>query len=218
MKDKTDITIILDRSGSMESVKSDTIGGFNSFLNTQQKTAGEASLSLVQFDDQYDVVYLDKAIHLADKLTEETFEPRGMTALYDAIGRTINSVGQRLANLREEERPNKVLFVILTDGFENSSKEFSASKIGEMINHQRNVYKWEFMFIGANQDAILSAQEIGIPAAAALTYAANTVGTQEAFGSMAQKVARYRQSSMPESLHFDDEDREKQNKAGAKKS
>ena len=117
MKNKTDITIILDRSGSMESVKTDTIGGFNSFLSEQQKVTGEASLSLVQFDDQYEVVYLDKDINSADKLTEATFQPRGMTALYDAIGRTINSVGQRLSSTPENERPDKVIFVILNGWF-----------------------------------------------------------------------------------------------------
>src|SRR5690349_20776387 len=177
MKNKTDITIILDRSGSMESVKSDTIGGFNSFLSEQQKIDGEASLSLVQFDDQYEVVYEDKDIRDAAKLTEATFQPRGSTALLDAIGRTVNAVGGRLAALPEAERPDKVLMVIMTDGFENASHEFSAAQVSKMINHQREVYSWEFMFIGANQDAVLSANEIGIPAHAALTYAANSEGT-----------------------------------------
>lgn len=105
MKNKTDITIILDRSGSMGSVKDDTIGGFNNFLEEQRRVEGEASLSLVQFDDQYEVVYMDKDINSADKLTEATFQPRGMTALFDAVGRTINSTGQRLAGLSEQERP-----------------------------------------------------------------------------------------------------------------
>jgi hypothetical protein len=213
MKDKTDITIILDRSGSMQSVKTDTIGGFNSFLEEQQKVSGEAALSLVQFDDQYEIVYIDKDINSADHLTETTFQPRGMTALYDAIGRTVNAAGQRLANLSENERPNKVLLVIMTDGFENSSQEFNAARVSEMINHQRNNYKWEFMFIGANQDAVLSAREIGIPTQAALTYTANTAGTVAAFGSVAKKVAAYRQSNDAASLRFDDEDRAEQEKA-----
>jgi hypothetical protein len=217
MKNKTDITIILDRSGSMESVKQDTIGGFNSFLSEQQKVEGEASLSLVQFDDQYEVVYEDKNINSADRLTERTFQPRGSTALFDAIGRTVNAVGRRLAALPEKERPDKVLFVIMTDGFENASREFNAAKISEMINHQRNVYKWEFMFIGANQDAVLSAQEIGIPAAASLTYAANEEGTQIAYSLMASKIKNYRVSNDAEALNFNEEDRERQRKAGAKK-
>lgn len=213
MKNKTDITIILDRSGSMESVKSDTIGGFNSFLSEQQKVSGEASISLVQFDDQYEDVYTDEDINSADNLTEETFQPRGMTALYDAVGRTINSVGQRLAGTDERERPDKVVFVILTDGFENASKEFSAVKINKMISEQKEKYSWEFIFIGANQDAVLSAKAIGIGADAALTYAANTKGTEAAFDSMAKNVAKYRASSSPAALAFSDEDRAKQKKA-----
>ena len=216
MKNKTDITIILDRSGSMNSVKSDTIGGFNSFLSEQQNVDGEASLSLIQFDDQYEVGYLDKDIKSADNLTDATFQPRGSTALFDAVGRTINSVGQRLASLPEEERPNKILLVVMTDGFENASREFNAVKISEMINHQRNVYKWEFMFIGANQDAVMSAQEIGIPAAASLTYAANTEGTRAAYSMMASKIKNYRVSDDAAALKFNEEDREQQKKAGAK--
>jgi hypothetical protein len=217
MKNKTDITIILDRSGSMESVKSDTIGGFNSFLSEQQKVEGEASISLVQFDDQYETVYIDKDINAADKLTEATFQPRGMTALYDAVGRTINSVGQRLAEMEEADRPDKVVFVILTDGFENASKEFSGVKINQMITHQKEKYSWEFIFIGANQDAVLSAKAIGISASAALTYAANAEGTEEAFGSVARNVAAYRRSNIAASLGFTDEDRAKQDKAMKKK-
>jgi hypothetical protein len=216
MKNKTDITIILDRSGSMESVKQDTIGGFNSFLSEQQKVAGEASLSLVQFDDQYEVVYEDKDINAANRLTEATFQPRGSTALFDAVGRTINSIGRRLAALSEEERPDKVLLVIMTDGFENASQEFTAAKISEMINHQHSVYSWEFMFIGANQDAVLSAREIGIPAAASLTYAANSEGMQAAYSMVAEKISNYRLSSNKEALEFNEEDRERQRKAGAK--
>ena len=216
MKNKTDITIILDRSGSMDSVKSDTIGGFNSFLSEQQNVKGEASLSLVQFDDQYEVVYLDKDINSADKLTDATFQPRGSTALFDAVGRTINSVGQRLSALPENDRPDKVLLVVMTDGFENASREFNAAKVSEMINHQRNNYKWEFMFIGANQDAVLSAQAIGIPAAASLTYAANEEGTRAAYSMMASKIKNYRVSNDAAALQFNEEDREQQKKAGAK--
>lgn len=218
MKNKTDITIILDRSGSMDSVKTDTIGGFNSFLSSQQQSETEAALSLVQFDDQYETLYIDRDIRQADKLTDRTFEPRGMTALFDAIGRTIVSVGQRLANLNQSERPDKVLMVIMTDGLENASKEFSAEKISEMIQHQRNIYNWEFMFIGANQDAVLSAKAIGIATAASITYAANSEGTNLAFAQMASKISAYRSSNDAVALEFNDQDREEQFKAGAKKN
>ena len=105
----------------------------------------------------------------------------------------------------------------MTDGFENASHEFNAAKISEMTNHQRSVYKWEFMFIGANQDAVLSAREMGIPAAAALTYAANEEGTQVAYSMIASKIKNYRVSDDARALNFNDEDRERQNKAGAKK-
>lgn len=212
MKNKTDITIILDRSGSMDSVKDDTIGGFNNFLAEQKKIEGDAALSLIQFDNQYEVLYLDKDIKSAAKLTKATFEPRGSTALYDAIGKTINSVGERLAALPEEERPNKVLFMILTDGFENASREFDAAQICEMIKHQSNIYNWDFMFIGANQDAVLSAKEIGIPAHAALTYKSNSRGIDNAFRSASEQILFCRASPNPKKIRFTNKDREKQEK------
>ena len=217
MKNKTDITIILDRSGSMASVQDDTIGGFNSFLGEQQKDEGEAALSLVQFDDQYEVVYADKDLQNADKLNDRTFQPRGSTALYDAIGRTIQSTGQRLAALPESERPDKVVLMILTDGFENSSREFSAQKINQMIGHQRNVYSWDFVFIGANQDAVLSAHQIGIDDKAALTYAHNAQGTLEAFASVSRKMRGYRTEKKLDSLHFDEADKAAQDAAAKAK-
>lgn len=189
-----------------------TIGEID-MLGEQKAVEGEAALSLVQFDDQYETVYSDKDINSAAELTEATFQPRGMTALYDAVGRTINAVGQKLANLPENERPDQVIFVILTDGFENASREFSAIKLSEMICHQRKKYNWEFIFIGANQDAILSAREIGINADAALTYAANEKGTRAAFSSVAKNVARYRVSKLSAELNFSDDDRKLQEDA-----
>ena len=216
MKNKTDITIILDRSGSMASVQDDTVGGFNSFLSKQQKDTGEAALSLVQFDDQYEIVYADKNLQNADKLSDRTFQPRGSTALYDAIGRTIHTTGQRLANLPESERPDKVVMMILTDGFENSSRQFSAAQISELIRHQRNVYSWDFVFIGANQDAVLSARALGIDDKAALTYAHNAQGTVEAFASVSRKLSGHRIEKKLDSLYFDDDDRAAQDAAKSK--
>ncbi|MEZ5428194.1 MAG: VWA domain-containing protein [Pyrinomonadaceae bacterium] len=213
MKNKTDITIILDRSGSMDAIKTDTIGGFNSFLREQQKVSDEAVLSLVQFDDQYETVYSDKDIQAAEPLNDETFQPRGTTALYDAIGRTINTTGQRLAALPEGERPNQVIFVIFTDGYENASREFDAKQIGEMIRHQKEVYSWEFLFIGANQDAILSAEQIGIASNKALTFAANAGGTRNAMKMVAEKIQFSRLAPQDFALEFNEEDREAQRKA-----
>ncbi len=210
----TDINIVLDRSGSMESVKSDTIGGFNSFLSQQKSVDGEATITLVQFDDIYETVY--KAVPLSDakSLNNDTFVPRGMTALLDAIGRTILEAGNRLASLNEDQRPDKVIFVILTDGQENSSREYDKHRINEMIQHQRDVYKWEFIFLGANQDAISTADSMGIAQANALTYAANAVGTQKAFDAVARNIVAYRQNIAP-SASFSDDDREEQKQSGA---
>lgn len=216
-KNYTDISIVLDRSGSMDSVKSDTIGGFNSFLKGQKEVPGEATISLVQFDDIYEVVYEGKRLRDAPLLNDQTFVPRGTTALLDAIGRTINAMGKRLSAMPEAERPEKVIFVILTDGYENASREFKVEQINDMIRHQRDVYAWEFVFIGANQDAITSASQMGIQAANALTFAANTAGTQQAFSSLTQNIAAYRTNQKLD-MSFSQEDRDKQKDAGKKPS
>lgn len=215
----TDITIILDRSGSMSSVKDDTIGGFNEFLKTQKAAPGEAKVSLFQFDTEYEAVYEGKNIQDAPELTIETFVPRGGTALLDAIGRTINANGARFSTMSEEERPEKVVVVILTDGEENSSKEFTTREINALVSHQKDIYKWEFVFLGANQDAIMTAQSISISPQNAMTYAANSKGTGQAFHSMSARIVNYRAASGPiaaASLGFTDEDREAQKEAGAK--
>lgn len=218
MKDLTDITIILDRSGSMQSVRTDTIGGFNSFLAEQKKVDKPANISLVQFDDVYEVVYSDKDIKTADDLTDATFQPRGSTALYDAIGRTVNAIGKRLSDTSETDRPENVLVVIMTDGHENASKEFTSATVSQMIQHQQDAYQWQFVFVGANQDAVLSARALGINVNNAMSYAANAVGTQEVMRSMSANVASYRTSKVASDLAFSDDDRKKQWDAGLKKT
>lgn len=184
----TDITIILDRSGSMGAVVADTVGGFNTLIEGRKKDAGETKISLVQFDDQYERVFEAKS---PDEIGVLEFEPRGLTALYDAIGRTVLDVGNRLRELSEEERPDKVLIVVITDGQENSSREFTSDKINEMITHQQDVYNWDFMFIGANQDAILSAQTIGISASHSMNYCCNSVGTKSLYQSVDTLIRGY---------------------------
>ena len=132
-KDYTHISLVLDRSGSMDSVKADTIGSFNTFLKEQKENPKECTFTLVQFDNEYEIIHDFVSLKKSKNLTEKTFVPRGMTALYDAIGRTINSVGQKLADMSEEDRPERVIFVVLTDGEENSSKEFHRDQINEII-------------------------------------------------------------------------------------
>lgn len=214
--DLTDISIVLDRSGSMESARTDTIGGFNAFLKTQKEAPGEALLTLAQFDDQYEIVHNGKAIKDVPNLTAETFVPRGMTALLDAIGRTINTTGARLSTLPEDQRPGKVIFVILTDGQENKSTEFTRAKISEMIKHQTEAYKWDFVFLGANQDAIQAGASIGVMAGNSMTYAANAKGTQAAFASVGATMGAYRGGDQTlKSSFFSSDDRTAQAQAGA---
>ena len=167
---KTDITIILDRSGSMEDRRSDAIGGFNALVDDQKVQPGVTALSLVQFDTSYEVSFTAKPPVDAPPLTMETYTPAGGTALLDAMAKTIHATGQRLAAMAEADRPQKVIVVVITDGEENSSRQFTYPQVNEMIGHQRDVYKWEFIFVGTNQDAIASASKIGIQPGSALTY------------------------------------------------
>lgn len=213
----TDITIVLDRSGSMSTVQQDTIGGFNTFLNEQKNAPGDATLSLVQFDDHYEVVHTAVNIKDVPELNETTFVPRGMTALLDAIGKTIVTTGQRLAAMAEADRPSKVVFVILTDGGENSSREYiDSSKIKEMIKHQTEAYNWDFVFLGANQDAITVASSMGMLGGNAMTYASNSAGTASAFTSVANAMNCYRSGDLSKkTAFFTDEDRTLQEAAGA---
>jgi hypothetical protein len=166
-----EIVMLLDRSGSMSTVLKDTIGGFNSFVREQRNNkVGEVRLSLYQFDDKYDVVYEGRPIQDVPDLTTETFIPRGMTALFDATGKTINALGERLSKMYEQDRPSLVIFVILTDGEENSSKEFRLERVKEIIKHQTERYNWKFVFLGADQDAF-QATQMGISANNTYNYA-----------------------------------------------
>ena len=202
---KTDISVILDRSGSMQSVVTDTIGGFNQFLSDQKAQPGDAVFSLVQFDHDYEVIHASQPIADVPPLTSQTFVPRGSTALLDAIGRTINSTGARLAGIATADRPQKVICVIVTDGYENASKEFTRTQINDMITHQREAYSWEFVFLGANQDAIAEAAKIGIPLFAAMTNTLSAAGIGSTYRSVSNYVSNTR-SGMT-NVAFSDDDR-----------
>lgn len=216
----TDITIVLDRSGSMSSVQADTIGGYNTFLKAQREAkVGACAVSLVQFDDLYEVVYSGKPVAVAPDLNALTFVPRGGTALLDAIGKTIVTTGMRYAGMSEYDRPGKVLFVIVTDGGENASREYDNAKINEMIALQRDAYKWDFIFLGANQDAISAGASLGLGMSKTMNYASNAMGTQSAFSTVSAYAVRSRgMSSGAEALVSNaiaPEDREAQTDAGA---
>ncbi len=185
--DLTDITLVVDRSGSMASVRDDAEGGVNSFIAAQVKEPGEALLTLVQFDTEYEFIHKGVPIKQVPKYE---LQPRGWTALLDAVGRAINETGLRLAHIPDADRPGLVVFVVMTDGQENSSKEFTKPQIKEMIERQQNVYNWHFTFLGANQDAFAEAGGMGIHAAGVANYQADKVGV--AYWATSNKVARMR--------------------------
>lgn len=215
-KDHTDITIVLDRSGSMAAVADDTIGGFNRFLNDQKGAPGTADITLHQFDDRFETPIKGLDVKTCPELTGSTFVPRGNTALLDAIGRAIGDTGARLSVLLEQDRAEKVVVVIITDGHENASHEYNQPKVFEMINHQRDKYKWEFVFLGANQDAIKAAANLGVSAANAMTYAHNAAGTSKAFQATSANLCRARGvSGQSVNMAYSEKDREEQKKAGA---
>lgn len=191
---KTDITVVMDKSGSMRSLLNDTIGGFNSFLAEQKEVPGEANLTLVQFDSKHRVVFDGLPLAEVKDLTEETYRPSGNTALLDALGVAINKVGQRLAATPENDRPGKVIFLVMTDGEENASHEFSKEQIKEMVEHQTNKYNWNFVFLGANIDSIKTATSIGFAAANTSNYDATSVGTRSAYNAISAGVKGIRSS------------------------
>lgn len=214
--DHTDITIVLDRSGSMASVAADTIGGFNRFLEDQKKAPGTATLTLRQFNTVHDVIIESRDIQTAKPLTVDTFVPRGMTALLDAIALAVDATGARLERLPESNRPGKVVCVIITDGLENSSHLFNREQVFAKIKHQQDNYNWQFVFLGANQDAIASAAAVGIHTANAMTYADNSAGVCYAFASTSKNLVRYR-SAAKSSMSYEPQDHEDQLKAGVHK-
>lgn len=188
----TEIVFLLDRSGSMYDLTSETIGGYNAFIDRQKSDPGEARLTTVLFDDEYEILHNGVNIKEVEPLTEKTYFVRGMTAMCDAIGKTINDVGRRLAETPEEERPSKVIFVITTDGYENASKEFTASAVKEMVKHQTDKYSWEFIFLGANIDAVAAGTAIGIKSDRSLNYTATAKGTSNLYSAVSASVSDYR--------------------------
>jgi len=187
---KVEIVCVIDRSGSMSSIRSDAIGGFNTFLKEQKSVPGEATLTLALFDHEY--ITLHNAVNLRDvpELTTETYVPRGNTALYDAIGRTIDVVGSRLD--KSATKPDKVIVVILTDGEENSSIEYPRARVAEMIRHQQDKYSWEFVFLAANQDAFQSGAGLNIKSSNTANFAANAKGTADAYSYISATTASMR--------------------------
>lgn len=174
----TELVFILDKSGSMAGLESDTIGGFNAMLKKQQEEPGEAVITTVLFDDKYELLHDRINIQGLRPITEKEYFVGGCTALLDAIGKTIHKIENAQRYTAEEQRADKVMFVITTDGMENASKEYNYEKIKEMIEKQKVNYGWEFIFLGANIDAVATARQFGISADRAANYNADKEGTR----------------------------------------
>lgn len=188
--EKTQIICILDRSGSMSSIMTDSIGGFNTFLKQQKELKDEATLTVALFDDKYELLYDDVNINKVEELTNKIWFPRGTTALYDAIGKTINTVKANHARLGDE-RPSKVLVCIVTDGMENASHEYKLDSIKKLIKECEND-DWNFMYLAANQDAFAVGTSFGVSAGNTFTYKANAMGVADMSNIMYSATASYR--------------------------
>lgn len=196
MKNYTDITVLIDKSGSMCGRRHDTIGGFNSLLDEQRKADGEAVMTLIQFDDQYEVNYVARDVRSLPNLTPESYNPRGSTALNDALAKAVAQTGERLRTLHENDRPTNVLFVLITDGEENSSQEFRGKeglrRVRNMVSHQEEKYNWKFLFLGANIDGVKAGVDLGLPYQNSVTYDATANGFANAYKTVSSKMATLR--------------------------
>ena len=207
----TDIIVVLDRSGSMQSIGTSTVDGFNSFVKEQKAAEGEATITLVQFDNEYQIDYKNQPINeTVDLILGETFVPRAMTALFDAVGRTINEIDTK----------NDVVFVIITDGMENASREFDKKTVFEMIK-EKETKGWNFIFLGANQDAIQAGGDLGIKAGNSMTYNANAGSVNSLYTNLSSKIGNFRsakmnvnitQDALSNVLEFTEKDRKEVNK------
>jgi hypothetical protein len=189
--DLTHLYFLLDRSGSMQSIKSDIEGGFAAFIEEQRKGDGDCLASLSQFDDVYEVVYADRPLAEVPALD---LHPRNMTALHDAMGRMITDAGARLETLPEGKRPGTVIVAIMTDGLENASHEWHGPAIKALVELQTSKYHWEFLYMGADQDAVEVGVRLGIPAAQSVTYSRGNA--REAMAVSGAKVRRLRTDKM----------------------
>ncbi len=207
---KTHIAFVLDSSGSMSSIREDTIGGFNSFLLDQQDEEGTATVTLCEFSSSVQIVYEGRSIESAPTLSTNTYTPGGQTALYDAIFTTVYETKHRIQQLTPNHKPDNVIVVVLTDGKENAS-ETHQSKVRNQVATMREEYDWEFLFIGANQDAALTADSMGMNEKKSLNMAHSGDGAQSAYESTSKQISQARRKGSTEG--YNDEDRSRQTDA-----
>lgn len=205
----THITVLLDRTGSMESIRDDTIGGFNSFLKTQKAEPGSATMTLVQFDtqDPYEVLHRFSPIELVPELTRESYVPRAATPLLDALGRCINDLEASLAALKPDNRPSKTIITVVTDGQENSSQEFSKARITKMIREKTEEKEWQFVFLSADLAAFHDATELGMDPDAVILFQKSAKGTASVWDALSNRTSDFR-SARKKKMGFDQGDRD----------
>ena len=194
-KNVPEIVFILDRSGSMRGLEADTIGGFNGMIEKQKREAGEALISTVLFDDVSEVLYDRVPVEKVTAMTEREYFVRGSTALLDAIGGAIHHIGNVYKYARDEDVPEHTLFVITTDGMENASRRYDSERVRQMIRRQKERYGWEFLFLGANIDAVETARHFGIGADRAVNYRADHEGTKLNYEVLSEAVSAVRCSA-----------------------
>ena len=202
-KDLTELVFILDRSGSMQGLEGDTIGGFNSMLEKQKNQPGKAFVSTVLFDSQTEVIHDRVRLDKVCPLTDKEYYVRGCTALLDAVGGAIHHIGNIHKYARPEDVPEHTLFVITTDGMENASRRYTAPQVREMIRRQKEKYGWEFLFLGANIDAVETAGRLGIAPDRAVNYHSDSKGTRLNYDVVGRAVASFR-CSTPLDEHWKD--------------
>ena len=199
-KGLTEVVFILDRSGSMRGLEADTIGGFNSMIEKQRKEEGEAYISTVLFDDQTEVIYDRVSVDKVEPMNDRQYNVRGCTALLDAIGGAINHIANVHRYARKEDRPEKTMFIITTDGMENSSRMYTYKMVKKMVEKEKKKYGWEFLFLGANIDAIEVAGRFGIGADRAINYECDSVGVTLNYQAISETISAVRKSKSKDEL------------------
>jgi uncharacterized protein YegL len=200
----TAIAVIIDQSGSMASLQKDIIGGYNTFLKEQKAVSGEATLTLTLFSDHTTIVHDNLPLSEVPELTEATYRPSGSTALLDAIGKTVDTMGRKFASMKEEDRPSKVIVLIMTDGEENASTAYKHAQIKEMVSHQQDKYNWQFVFVGANIDSFSVGTSFGVAAHSTYSYTANSIGTKSLYSSISSGTTAFRNSAVGTSFNMVD--------------
>lgn len=197
-KGLTELVFILDRSGSMAGLEKDTIGGYNALLKKQKEESGEAIITTVLFDERYELLHDRIDVKGVAPITDKEYFVRGSTALLDAVGLTIDKIGNAQKNTAEKQRAEKVMIVITTDGLENASRKYSYRKVKEMIEHQKEKYGWEFLFIGANIDAVEEAGKFGIEEDCAANYNADKIGINILYNEVSEAISNLRNGRLNE--------------------